>query len=465
MASNVQRVDGATVTQGWPSAKIAYYSVFVLIVSSTMAQLDVAIVPFLASSIKRDLHLSDTSLGLLLGVSFGLFYTLVGIPIAWFSDRYSRKWIVALGTATFSIGTALCGLAQSFAGLFMARFVVGAGEGVGGPAGYSLVGDLFPRERLPRASALLMIGSILGPALGLLTSAYLLNRFLPMGPVATPFGVIRGWQVIFIIVGLPGLLVSLLVALTLKDPARRVIPNQIQGEPMRRRWWGPFVALQDYGIAISYMRLHWRVFAPLFGALIIVSFAGGTMQWMPIFYERTFGWGPARVAGLMGASAVIVMPIGLVVGVIVAERFAKTRDDAAMRVNLIGRLLMLPTVFSVLMPNPWLAFALGLFGQFGLGFFTPSQNAAMLTVVPAEHRGKVSALYWFVYSVMGVALAPLITSLFTDYVFRDESRIGWAIFIPSAIFVPLSLIVVSTGVKPFGREVKRLRELEAAARI
>jgi len=426
---------------------------------------DVAIVPYLASSIKADLRLSDTDLGLLLGVSFGLFYTLVGVPIAWFIDRYSRRWILALGIITFSLGTALCGLAQSFAGLFMARFVVGAGEAVGGPTAYSIIGDLFPRERLPRASAILMLSSVIGPALGLAVSGFLMARLLHMSPLATPIGTIRGWQLIFIIVGMPSVLLSLLVLLTLKDPVRRSIPNQIQGTAATARPWpGPLVAIQDYGVAIRYMREHWSVFLPLFSALFIVSLSGGSMQWMPIFYERTYGWGPAQLAGLMGASAMIAMPLGLLTGVITAERFAKTRDDAAMRVNVVGRLVGLPSVFAVLMPNPWLAFAVGAFGMFSLGFAMPSQNAAIQTVIPAEYRGKITALYLFIYSVLGVALSPLITAVFTDYVFHDEAQIRWAIFVPSALFVPASLLIVLLGVKPYGREVARLRSLEAPGR-
>ena len=100
--------------------------------------------------------------------------------------------------------------------------------------------------------------------------------------------------------------------------------------------------------------------------------------------------------------------------------------------------------------------------MFGLGFSVPAQNAAIQTVIPAEHRGKITALYLFIYSVIGVALSPTITGILTDYVFRDESQIRWSIFLPAVIVVPASLFIVLLGVKPYGLEVQRLRALESA---
>jgi len=111
----------------WPKASVAYYTLFVLILSTACSQLDVAIVPYLGPAIKADLHLSDFAWSLMVGASFGLFYTLVGIPIAWFIDRMSRKRLLALAITVWSLGTALCGLTQSYAQLFIARFFVGAG--------------------------------------------------------------------------------------------------------------------------------------------------------------------------------------------------------------------------------------------------------------------------------------------------------------------------------------------------
>ncbi len=455
--------DGGVATP-WPSARVAYYTLFVLILCLTSNQLDIAIVPYLAARIEADLGISDTSLGLLLGASFGLFYTIVGLPIAYFVDRYSRRWILALGLATWNIGTAVCGIAQNFAQLFLARFLVGAGQGVNGPTSFAIVGDLFPREKLPRGIALLQLGSVIGPGLALLLGAWLLHVFLGMQPLHGPFGVIHGWQVIFIVIGLPSLAISALIITTVPEPARRTIRNQmgsLAGAPAPA---GPGLIawLRDYGVAIRYMRLHSRVFGPLFGALLAGSFAVGAIQWTPIFYQRTFGWGSAQLAGLQAVAQLAVMPLGLLAAVILAEHFSRRRkDDSAMRVYVISLLVALPGVVSVLMPTPWLAFGIGTLGYLSLAMGGAAQNAALQIVTPAELRGKVTALYLFIYSVFGVAFAPVVNALITDYVLHDEALIRWALFWPTALSHPLALVIAWLGLKPFGREVERLKALEA----
>ncbi len=462
-------VSGTSAADGgkaipWPSSRVAYYTLFVLILCLTSNQLDITIVPYLSARIEADLNISDTSLGLLLGVSFGLFYTIVGLPIAYFVDRYSRRWILALGLATWNIGTVVCGVAQNFTQLFLARFLVGAGQGVNGPTSYAIVGDLFPREKMPRGIALLLLGSVIGPALALLFGAWLLHVFLAMRPVHVPFGVIRGWQVIFIVIGLPSLAISVLILTTVPEPARRTIRNQMGqlSGTTTASGAGLIAWLKDYSVAIRYMRLHWSVFAPLFGALLAGSFAVGALQWTPIFYQRTYGWGPARLASLQAIAQLVVMPLGLLASVVLAEHFSRLeRDDSSMRTYVISLLVALPGVASVLMPTPWLAFGLGSLAYLVLGMGGASQNAALQIVTPAELRGKVTALYLFVYSVFGVALAPVVNGFIADHVLHNEALIRWAIFWPTAIFNPLSFIIACLGVKPFGREVRRLKALEA----
>jgi len=451
-----------------PSPRAAHYTLFVLILCLTSNQLDVGIVPYLAGSIKADLGLSDTALSLLLGASFGLFYTLVGLPIGYFVDRFSRRWILALGIATWNIGTALCGLAQNFSQLFVARFLVGAGEGVNGPASYSIVADLFPRERLPRAIAFLQLGSVIGPGIALLLGAWLLHVFLGIHPIHVAFGVIHGWQLIFLLIGAPSALIAALVLATLPEPARRIIRNQM-GPPS-----GPDLAgrsgllawLADYVVAIRYMRLRWRVFAPLFGSLLAGSFAVGALQWGPIFYQRTYGWDPSRLLLIQALAQLIIVPLGLLACVVLAEHFSKRRrNDSAMRVFVIGRLIALPGVFYVLMPSPWLAFAVQTTSFFTIGLAGTAQNAALQIVTPAELRGKVTALYLFIYAVVGIALAPLVNALITDYVLRSESLIRWAIFWPTIVGGPLALLIAWLGLRPYGREVERLKALESEAQL
>ena len=450
----------------WPPARIAYYTCFVMILSTTFANLDIAIVPYLAGSIKAQFGLSDTELSLLVGASFGLFYTLVGLPIAWFIDRFSRRWLMAIAIATWSLGTALCGVAQSTGQLFASRFMVGAGEAVNGPASYSILSDLFPREKLPRAVALMKVGTIAGPAISLLAAFFLLKAFLGMAPIHAAFGVVHGWQLVFILVGLPGVLVSILMLTTMPEPARHTIPDQVSGVAANPRTLpeGLVAWFVDFGTAFAYIGKHWKVFVPMFASLFVSSLGVGAAAWMPIFYKRTFGWGPAKLAGLNFFPSFLLAPLGLYVGVKIAEYLAsKGKDDAALRTQIIARLIGVPVIFDVLMPNPWLTWGLAAIGVFSISVGAPAQNAAFQIVTPTELRGKMTALFLFIFSVVGVAIAPVITALIEDFILHDESQIRWAIFAPAIIFGPASLVITWLGLKPYEREVKRLKALEAAA--
>jgi MFS family permease len=454
---------GSSPVEPWPSPRVAYYTLFVLILCLTSNQLDVTIVPYLAASIKADLHISDTALGLLFGLSFGLFYTLVGLPIAYFVDRYSRRWILAIGLATWNIGTALCGVAQSFPQLFAARFLVGAGESVNGPTSYAIVGDLFPREKMPRGVALLLTGSVVGPAIALLLGSWLLHVLLGIRPIHVPFGVIHGWQLVFILIGLPSLAITVLVLKTVPEPARRTIRNQMAQLDGRIAVGGSVLTawFKDYAVAIRYMKLKRAIFLPLFASLLAGSLSVGDRQWAPIFYQRTYGWGPARLASLQSIAQLIVMPLGLAVSVALAEYFSRRRrNDSAMLVYVISLAVAIPGLVYPLMSSPWVAFALGSIGYFSLGMAGASQNAALQIVTPSQLRGKVTALYLFIYSVVGLSLAPVLNALITDYGLHNEALIRWAVFWPLIIFRPLSLLIALLAVRPYGREVVRLKSLE-----
>jgi MFS family permease len=449
----------------WPNARAAYYTLFVLVLCLVSNQLDIGIVPYLASSIKADLHISDTSLSLLLGAAFGLFYMVIGLPIAYYVDRFSRRWILAIGIAVWNIGTALCGVAQNFWQLFAARFLVGAGEGVNGPASYAIIGDIFPREKIPRAVALLQLGTVIGQPLAMLLVAWLLHLFLAMKPIQAPFGVIHGWQLVFILIGLPSAAIAALILLTVPEPARHTIRNQMAGIADRAPATGDGIGawFRDYAVAFRYMSRHWQIYAPLFGSLFAGAFSIGAMQWTPIFYQRTFGWGPAQLAALQSGAMLIAPLLGLAASVLLAERFSRReRKDSAFRVYILSLIVAVPALFSVLMPTPWIAFGVGTLSLFSVGMSGASLNAALQIITPAELRGKVTALYLLLYSLVGIAFSPLLYALIEDFVLRDESLIRWAIFWPLLLFQPLSLLIALFGLKPYGREVERLEALESS---
>jgi len=442
----------SSAPQPWPSPSRAYYTVFVMALVVMFAEVDRGIMSLLVQPIKADLHLSDTSMSLLLGVAFALFYAGFGLPASRFIDRNNRKNILSAALAIWSVATMFCGLAQNFVQLFLARLFLGAGESVNGPAIFSIITDSFPKERLTRAIALMQLGVTAGGAFSLIMGAIVIHMLVDVPDIhVAGIGVIRWWQLVFIVVGLPGVLVAVLTVFTVKEPARRGVINPAIVNKIGMRH------------VLAYMAQRWRVYAPFFGSMAIGSLALGVLAWGPAFYQRTYGWQPAQIGMMTGLASLICTPIGLFGGVWLYERYVKQGlVEAPMRVVFLGRLIALPApILMPLMPSPWLALALTAFGSMAIGFTGASQNAALQIITPNEMRGQMNALSLFLFSVVGNGLSPSIVALITDFVFRDESQLRYAMLTTSAFIMPTSLFVFWLAIKPYKREVERLNAIAA----
>lgn len=200
------------------SERYARYVLAVLVVVYVFNFLDRQILAILAERIRGDLGVSDAELGFLYGTAFAVFYAVFGIPLGRLADVWDRRKLIALGLAVWSVMTALSGFARNFPELALARIGVGIGEASAAPAAFSLLSDYFPPARRATALAVYSSGIYLGAGLGLVIGGQVVDRWDVAFPTAAPFG-LRGWQVAFFIVGLPGLLLALWVR-TLREPVR-----------------------------------------------------------------------------------------------------------------------------------------------------------------------------------------------------------------------------------------------------
>lgn len=440
-----------TGAEAFPPARQAWYTVGVLAVITTFALLDQNILGLLIQQIKGDFHLSDSQAGLLLGPTQALFYALVAVPFSRYIDRWTRRWIMMAGLIVWSLATAASGLAASFGQLFAARVAVGAGEAFNGPTAYSITADLFPRERLPRAVSVLQIGSVAGGGLSLLLGGAIIWFVARVDSPDLPLiGVLRPWQIVLIGVGLPGLLISLLL-LTVKEPPRR------NARPDLHR--------AGFARTVGYLWLHFAVFGPLFIGLALGSLDVGSRQWGAALFQRTWGWSPQQYGMASGVVSIVVMLAGLVIGARWAEWFQNRGDAAgAYRVIVYTRLLAMPfAILMPLMPTPELALAFNAVGFLTLAMSGPMLSAVMLAITPNQIRGQVMTLYLFIYTVVGVGMAPWITGLTTDYVFTSPDDLRWSIVLLHVVFLPAALGVTWLGLKPFRAEVERLNAEDRAS--
>ena len=440
----------AQSSQPWPKAGVAWYAVCIFALVLMFGQLDQGVISLLIQPIKASWNLKDWQIGLLTGLAPSLFFVVIGIPLSRFVDTHTRKFVLAAGIGVCSIMTTLCGLAQSFWQLFILRVFVGGGTAVNGPGSYSMLADFFNRQRLPSAIYVLQVGFIVGTGAPLILGAYVLG-LLHSTPDQHWMGLtIHVWQMVFMAVGLPALIGALLL-LTVPEPPRRG-GTQHGGVQQAQSLWQ----------IIGYLFRHWPLYAPMFFGLAFSAMETyGTLQWRVPFLQRTYHWG--NEAGyVLGVANILFQFLGLLVGSWFTAWMAKKYDDANVRVVAI--MYTLTPIFAILgplMPNAWASvFCAGMTGLFGLAGASP-QNAAIQSVTPNQMRGQVTALYLFIFTVIGQGLGPVFIGVVTDFVVKDESMIKYGLAGTAAIMTPLAALIIWLGVKPYGEAIAAIKAREA----
>jgi MFS family permease len=191
------------------SPTYAWYVVTILLFAYVTSFLDRTILTLLVEPIRESLGISDLQLSLLHGFAFAIFYVSLGVPIARYADSHNRVRLISVGVLVWSLMTAVCGLAKNFTHMFLARVGVGIGEATLSPAAYSIISDYFPVEKRPRAYSIYQTGIYIGMGLAMIIGGYVI-AVVPS--IEMPFyGHMEPWQVVFLLVGLPGILIFLLL--------------------------------------------------------------------------------------------------------------------------------------------------------------------------------------------------------------------------------------------------------------
>ena len=446
-AAVAQAAQPRAAAQSWPARGVAYYGLAVIIFATALNFMDAQIFNMLAQHIKADFHLTDEQLGFLLGPANIIFYVLVGIPLARLVDLYPRKYVLAGGITFIGGITALGGLAQNFVQLFMSRMLVGAGGSAHAPGSYSMLADYFPPARLPRAIGFLQLGFIGGNVLGIYLGGLLLT-LVSGWPVTHWMGLtIHGWQWVLMMVGAPGFVIAGLLMLA-KEPPRRGMTALSPDVPMK-----------------AVLREIWTrraVYLPLFiGLAFSATEFLGLGVWRPAFLARTYGWSPAQIGKWLSTVTLVSYLVGAVFGTVFAEWLAKRYKDSHVRAATILFTLAAPfEIAAPLMPSGELALlCVALGGVCALASSVP-QNAAIQLITPNAMRGRVTAIYLFMFIFFGAFGGQLIGSV-TQRVFHSEADLWKSIVLTASILLPLAAFTISRGIKPYGREVERLETLEA----
>ncbi len=426
----------------WPAPRTAWYASFVFALALMFGMLDRGIFSLMIETIKRDFHLTDVQMGLLLGPAGIMFYVFIGIPMARLVDIYPRNIVLSAGIVVTSGVTALCGLVQGYAQLFLCRMVVGIGGSAHGPGTYSMMADYFPPRKLPRAIAALQAGFIAGTGSSMIIGGVLLGMAAAW-PVVHFAGLqIRNWQWVLIVVGLPGLIVAAMTR-ALPEPPRRGKISREKSLPL--------------GLVAREVWRRRGVYAPLFIGLAFSSIeAGGLAEWRAPFMMRSYGWTPQQIGMWSGTLTFITFPLGVLLGTWMTERLGRKYKDAPLRVVTIVWSLAVPfAVASPLMPTGELAILVGsMSGIFAMASSVP-QNAAIQTITPNEMRGQVTAMYLFMFTVFQ-AVGSFVIAVVTQYIIGNETKLWLAMAATAAIFMPAAAFTISRGLRHYAGEIRGL---------
>jgi MFS family permease len=418
--------------------RAAWTAVLVLALLYGLAFVDRQIISLLVAPIRHDLGISDFQISLLQGASFGLFYSLCGLPLGFAVDRFPRRLVVFGGVVVWALAASACGLAHGFAQLLAARFLVGAGEAALAPAAYSMLSDLFPRKRLTFALSMYSIGASAGSSLSLAFGAALINGL--RGGITLPLiGHLHTWQAAFIATGAPGLLIAFLV-FAIPEPARGGGAAKGGGD-----WRELFAFLRSRG---GFFTCHILGFA----GVLTLAYAG--LGWTPTFLSRAYGWPITQIGVVMGAMTfAAAVPSFLFSGRLVDWMFRRGITDAHFRFYVVATVVCGGAgMLAFQSKAPWLFFVLYAVSAVGLNMAGVAAGAVQIATPPAL-RGRVSALYLMISSLLAMSLGPSTVAFFTDYVFHNDAKLGASVSATYLVFAPIALAAFLLGLKPMRRAV------------
>jgi len=428
-------------TETPPSTRYGWYVVFILVVAYTLSYIDRQILTLLVQPIKASLKISDVQVSLLQGLAFAIFYTFLGIPIARLADRHKRTAIISVGILVWSVMTAACGLARNFGQLFTARVGVGVGEAALGPAAYSMIADYFPARKLAKALSVYTGAIYFGAGIAMLAGGALIG----MVPATTlpGIGTMEPWQLVFVAVGVPGVLVALLTA-SLREPRRTGV---IAGDA--------FPSISEVARYVGERRGCYAFLILGFSASSLMW--NGVTGWIPTHFIRTFGWTPAQVGLRYGMVLFFCGSAGIYGGGVLSGWLRERgRIDSNLQLGMISAALAIPTgVLAPLMPTAGLS--LFVYALFVLAGSMPygGAAAALQEITPNRMRAQVTAIYFFGLNLAGIGIGPTVVALFTDKVFHDELMLRYSLAVTVMIGAPLCLLLLGLARKPYRKAFAR----------
>ena len=375
--------------------------------------LDRQVVNILGEAIITDLGLSDTQFGLLSGIAFAAIYATLGMPIARWADASVRRNIIALAVTIWSGMTALCGAAQNFWQLFLMRAGVGVGEAGGSPPAHSIISDVFPANKRATALSIYSLGIYGGSLIGYMAGGYLAAEF--------------SWRIAFVVVGLPGLLLAVMVRVFVHEPPRGLAESRADVQP----------ATFDRVLSILWTRKSFRHIA--MGCALHAFVTYGLSAFMPIFLTRVHAMPIQQIGTILGLVAGIGGMLGTYGGGYLSDKLANRYDEKRWHIWVP----LISTVAAI--PFYWLSLMIAGDGvTAAVTWFVPSVVAGMYLgpclgmthgLVGLRMRAQASAILFFVLNLIGLGIGPMATGILSDYLRPEYGNLSIRYSLITMVFV------------------------------
>ncbi len=404
----------------WSRTGYRNWFLFMLTVTYALNFLDRQLLSILAQPIKEELQLDDTSLGMLGGIYFALFYATLGVPIARLSDRTNRVRLIAAAITLWSVATATCGLAQRFWHLALARIAVAIGESAATPPSYSLIADLYPRATRSSAIGVFTTGTAVGSALGLALGGWVGREF--------------GWRTAFFMIGLPGVLIAAIVLMTLKEPPRGFADGK------------PDVA-QPVGLAEALrVLLRSRTFPAIALGIGTASISGYALGfWTPSFMIRSFGLDMAQVGWQIALAGGVGGILGGATGGWICDRLALRDRRWWLWAPALAFFANIPIVFLMFNTGS-VVFALVMYAlvQFNYHFWGGAGHGMVQSLVGQRMRAVAAAAFLLVINLIGLGIGPMVVGMISDLMTEayQEEALRYALMATAPVFLIAGLLLL-----------------------
>jgi MFS family permease len=422
------------------STRYSWFVAGILMMLYTLSYIDRTIPSLLVDPIRADFQINDTQYSLLIGFAFVITYSVAGIPFGWLVDQWTRRGVIAFGVTFWSLATAACGMANNYGTLLAARIGVGVGEASINPAAMSMITDYFKKEQLSRAMSLYFSGTPIGTGLALMIGGTVLEMATAAGPQDWPLiGTIKPWQVVFMMVGLPGILLAILFLMLVREPARReVVKTTVKDEA------------PTLSETLKYIWSNRSLYVTItMGVSLTTLFGYGTNAWYPAFLIRVHEFSPVQTGLILGISIVVLGIIGaMTAGWWSDWLVARGRKDAQLIVGMwYATGLIVFGAMGALIPIAWLSVTFLAISCLFIKTLSGIMAGAITLVTPNRMRGRISAVYLCVIAFIAQGFGPLSVAASTDYIFGYDAAVGYSLGLVGVVACSIAIVCFYLGRK------------------